>query len=225
MFNDKTPLAEGKTKKVYKADNPENVVLFFKDDITGGDGKLHDLLPMKGKINATLTATLFSELEKHGIKTHLIKQTSPNTLLVKKLKMIPIEVVCRNIAAGSLCRRFPMLKQGEKLRHPIVEYFYKSDATHDPPLNHDIIMLLELVSEKQLQQIHDQTLKVNEILVPFLREKGLDLVDFKLEYGVPYNDPMGTPILGDELNQDAMRLWEIPSGRCLDKDLFRRQRP
>ncbi len=212
-------ICEGKTKIVYKADRSDAVLLKFKDDITALDGKKHDTLKGKGRINAAISAKLFKEIEKAGVSTHLIKLIPPDLMLAHKLKMIPTEVICRNYAAGHLITRLPMIKCGTKFQEPIVEFYLKNDALHDPILTEDHIPALGLAAEREVQEIKKLTKTVSKCLTKSMARRGLKLVDFKLEFG---RDSKGKLRVGDELNGDSMRLWDLKTGKGVDKDLYRK---
>ncbi|BAB66564.1 phosphoribosylaminoimidazolesuccinocarboxamide synthase [Sulfurisphaera tokodaii] len=209
-------LSEGKTKEVYAYDD-SHVLLKFKDSITAGDGARKDILEGKGILNAQTSAFLFRLLESKGIETHYIGMFDERTMIAKKLKMIPVEVVLRNIATGSIVKRLP-IKEGEVFEPPIIEFFLKDDERHDPMLNYYHMEYLKLMTRKEAEKIEEIMLKVNEILYPFFRSKKLLLYDFKLEFG-RVNDKL---IIGDELTLDSMRIREEGSGRILDKDLYRK---
>jgi len=225
LIDEKLPLkklSEGKTKLVYGIDRLDAVLLKFKDAITALDGKKHDILKGKGRINAAISAKLFKELERVGVPTHFIKLIQPNSMLVHKLSMIPVEVVCRNYAAGHLLTRLPMIKRGTKFREPIIEFYLKNDALHDPILTEDHLPALNLATEDEAQEIKKLTKKVGVRLSKFMASRGLKLVDFKLEFG---RDGKGKLRIGDELNGDSMRLWDLKTGRGVDKDLYRKGAP
>ena len=211
-------LGEGKTKIVYESSQPGQVLLKFKDDITALDGVKKDRIEGKGSINARLSAFLFRLLEEKGIPTHFISVENPSTLRVLKLEMIPVEVVCRNIAAGRLVKTYPFYRHGEVLNQPLVEFFLKDDAYHDPLLSEEHLKIFGLMGGEEIVEAKQITLKVNAVLKEFLRLKGLRLVDFKLEFG---RDFEGRLRVGDELNLDSMRLWR-EDGKSLDKDVYRR---
>jgi len=211
-------LAEGKTKIVYASNSPTEVILSFKDDITALDGEKHDILAGKGKMNAEITALLFTKLNEAAVPTHFIEMSNQVTMRVRKLTMIPIEVVLRNIAAGHFLVRLPYFKRGEKLRIPIVEFFLKDDAHHDPLLTEDHVLLMEHANEEEIAYIKRITHHVNETLSPFFAKRGLTLVDFKIEFG---RDTEGNLRVGDELNADSMRLWDTQTGTIFDKDVYR----
>jgi phosphoribosylaminoimidazole-succinocarboxamide synthase len=215
-------LSEGKTKIVFTSDNPGEVVLFFKDDITAGDGKKHDILAGKGRINATVSAKLFQVLESGGIRTHLVKQLSPTELLTKKLKMIPLESVCRILAAGHMVGLGKYFQHRQRLRLPVVEFYLKDDALHDPFLNSYHVQALGLATSQEIAQMESSTLRAAEVLEKFFNEKKMLLADFKLEFG---RDIDGGLLVGDELSVDSMRLWDKETYEILDKDRFRKDLP
>ena len=208
-------ISEGKTKIVYDYDG-SHVLLRFKDDITAGDGQKRDVLEGKGVINAQTSAILFRLLESKGISTHYVGMMDERTMIVKRLNMIPVEVVLRNIATGSIVKRLP-IKEGEVFEPPIIEFFLKDDQRHDPMLNYYHMEYLKLLTRKEAQYIEDIMIKVNEILYNFIKSKGLLLYDFKVEFGRLGNEL----IIGDELTLDSMRIRD-EKGRIYDKDLYRK---
>ena len=211
-------LYEGKAKKIYETDNPNEVICEFKDSLTAFNGEKADTETGKGALNCAITTLIFEALEKEGIPTHLIKKIDENKQLVKKVEIIPIEVVVRNIAAGSLCKRLG-LKEGEKLPFTIVEFYYKNDELNDPLINDDHAMILNLVDDrKELDILRDYGRKINSFLQQFFDKIGLILVDFKVEFG---KDQDGNIILADEITPDSCRLWDKKTGKKMDKDLFR----
>jgi len=210
-------MKEGKTKIVYESDNPDEVVLKFKNDITALDGEKHDVIGGKGYINAYISARLFELLESSGVPTHYKAYIGPNLMVARKVQMLPVEVVCRNIAAGHLLKRLPVV-EGTKLEIPIVEFFYKSDELHDPMLNDYHMRLLGLANTREIREMEKITLNVNKVLVEFMKKRGLSLVDFKIEFG---RDKDGNLLVGDEINADSMRVWK-ESGEILDKDVYRK---
>jgi phosphoribosylaminoimidazole-succinocarboxamide synthase len=215
-------LAAGKTKTVISASEPHQVILAFRDDITAGDGKKHDILPGKGKINATITARLYRILAENGIPTHFLKQLDDTHLLVTKLEMIPVEVVCRIRAAGHFIGVGKHFKNGERLTFPIVEFYLKDDALHDPMLRDEHLKLLNLANDSEIEQMKQTTLRTGIILERFFDERGAILVDFKLEFGRDHN---GALLIGDELSPDSWRLWDKETKEILDKDRFRKDLP
>lgn len=213
-----TKIAEGKTKIVRSSSNPDEVILEFKDSITAFDGEKMDRLPEKGKINAALTNRLFSLLNKNGVRTHLIELTQPGVMRARKLIMIPLEVVCRNLAAGHFLKRFPMYKRGERLKIPVVEFYLKNDELHDPMLVDDHILLLGLAAQSEIEEMKRLTKRANEVLSDYMKKRGLLLADFKIEFG---RDKDGNLVIGDELSADSMRLWDVQTGKIFDKDVYR----
>jgi len=213
-----TKIAEGKTKIVRTSANSGEVILEFKDSITAFDGEKIDFLPQKGRINAAFTAHLFSLLNANGVRTHLIELVQPGVMRVKKLSMIPLEVVCRNVAAGHFLKRFPMYKRGERLPMPVVEFFWKNDALRDPMLAEEHVLLMDLAREAEIQEMKRITKQANEVLSNYLVQRDLLLADFKLEFG---RDEAGNLVIGDELSADSMRLWDMRTQKILDKDVYR----
>ena len=211
-------LYEGKAKKIYETDNKNEVICEFKDSLTAFNGEKKDEESGKGALNCAITTLIFEALEKEGIPTHLIKQIDETKQLVKKVDIILIEVVVRNIVAGSLAKRIG-LKEGEKLPFTIVEFYYKNDELNDPLINDDHAMVLKLVdSKKELDLLREYGLKINKFLSEFFDKVGLTLVDFKIEFG---KDENGKILLADEITPDSCRLWDKKTGKKLDKDLFR----
>jgi len=188
----------------------------FKDSLTAFNGKKVSYFDGKGAINAEISYILFEYLEKHGIKTHLIDKKDPKTLIVKYLKMIPLEVVVRNYVAGSLQRRLG-LEEKRRLPNPIVEFYYKNDELGDPLINRYHAKILG-VSEEIIDEIESLALKINDILVRFFENIETIIADFKLEFGV---DKDGKIVLGDEISPDTCRFWDVKTLRSLDKDVFR----
>ncbi|MFX0089067.1 MAG: phosphoribosylaminoimidazolesuccinocarboxamide synthase [Candidatus Hodarchaeota archaeon] len=211
------PIREGKTKIVYESDNPDEVVLKFKNDITALDGEKHDIIAGKGYINAYISSRLFELLESSGVPTHYKTYIGPNLMVARKVQMLPVEVVCRNIAAGHLLKRLP-IAEGTRLEIPVVEFFYKSDELHDPMLNDYHMRLLGLANTREIREMEKITLNVNRVLTEFLEKRGLSLVDFKIEFG---RDKDNNLLVGDEINADSMRVWK-ESGEILDKDVYRK---
>ena len=212
-------IAEGKTKIVLTSPIKGQVLLKFKDDITALDGAKRNVIPGKGSINAKLSAFLFKLLEAEGVPTHFVEMENSSTLRVRELRMMPLEVVCRNIATGRLVKNYPFFKEGEKLPTPLVEFFLKDDLHHDPLLSEEHMKIFNLANDEEIKSMKEITLKVNKILADFLKTKGLQLVDFKLEFG---RDGEGKLRVGDELNLDSMRLWDLETGRSIDKDIYRK---
>jgi len=211
-------LYEGKAKKLYTLKGHKNLLLQeFKDDATAFNALKKGTIANKGVINNNLTAYIFKHLGKHGIKNHFVKKVSDNEMIVKKLKIIPIEVIARNIAAGSLLKK-TNLKEGQVLKEPIVEFYYKDDALGDPLINDSHALVMKLANQKELETLRRMARKINKMLKPFFLKRGLKLVDFKLEFG---KDSKGKILLGDEITPDTCRLWDKETNQKLDKDVFR----
>ncbi|MDD1634470.1 MAG: phosphoribosylaminoimidazolesuccinocarboxamide synthase [Methanomicrobiales archaeon] len=210
-------LYRGKAKSVYRTDVPQELVVEFRDDITAFDGGKKASLAEKGTLNARVSAFFFELLEKAGIRTHYLGMIDPSTMRVRTLTMIPLEVIVRNVAAGSIVKRYPFT-EGQPLDPPILVIDYKDDARHDPMINDEIILALKIVSAAELQEIKRLALAVNRVLRDHLKGKGITLVDFKIEFG---KDGAGNITLGDEISMDSMRLWDTGSGQSMDKDVYR----
>jgi len=209
-------LYSGKAKSVYRTDDPGVYIMKFRDDITAFDGEKKDTLGGKGRYNAEVSSFFFRYLEEHGIRTHYLESIDTASMAVRALEMIPLEIIVRNIAAGSLVRKYPF-REGEPLDPPVIIIDYKSDLHHDPMLNDDLIFALRLATPEELDQIKATALAVNEILREYLDARGITLVDFKLEFG----RERGDIVLGDEISMDSMRLWDKETGASLDKDVYR----
>jgi phosphoribosylaminoimidazole-succinocarboxamide synthase len=208
---------EGKAKIVYRTEDPDKYILYFKDTATAFDATKKAQIVGKGELNNTISSLIFDMLEKKGIKTHFIRKLSQREMLVWRAKRFDVEVVVRNITAGSLCKRLG-IEEGRLLHKPLVEFFYKNDTLHDPLLCYEHILLLELLKEEQVSVLKKTALEVNEILKDFFKERGLLLVDFKLEFG---ELPDGKIAIVDEISPDTCRLWDAKTGEKLDKDRFR----
>lgn len=209
-------LYAGKAKSVYHTDVDGKLIVEFRDDITAFDGGKKDVLRNKGSYNAEVSAFLFEYLGKNGVKTHFVSMIDPRHMIVRELEMIPLEVIVRNIAAGSIVRNYPF-KEGTKLDPPVIVIDYKDDSRHDPMLNDDLIVALKLATPAELKKIKKVALEINRLLFALLAAQGITLVDFKIEFG-----RQGKSIcLGDEISMDSMRLWDKKSGESLDKDVYR----
>ena len=209
-------ITKGKVKTVYDTGDG-NAIIEFHDDITAGDGAKKESKTGKGGINAQISARLLSLLSDAGIETHFIELMEPNKILVKKVNIILVEVILRNIATGSLLKRYPF-KAGTEFQTPIVEFGYKNDEYHDPMLNTDIALALDLCTKEDLDIMKEKALRVNEVLKKFFMDRGIVLVDFKLEFG---KTPDGKIILADEISPDTCRFWEKDTMEIMDKDRFR----
>lgn len=215
-------LYEGKAKILYTTDDPEVLLADFKDDATAFNAQKRGSIIGKGNINCSISSKLFQQLEAQGIKTHYIDNPAPHQMRVKAVKIIPLEVVVRNIAAGSLCAQTG-LSLGTILKQPLVEFYYKNDSLGDPLLTSDRLYLLELATPEQVETITHLALQINEFLQSFWLRCGITLVDFKLEFGL---DSKQQVLLADEISPDTCRLWdtaeEDTNRRVMDKDRFRK---
>ena len=211
-------LYEGKAKKVFKTDDPELYIVDYKDDATALNGLKRGTIAGKGVINNRVTNHLMKMLEKEGIPTHFVEELSDRETLVKKVSIIPLEVIVRNIAAGSLAKRLGV-EEGTKLGKTVLEYCYKDDALGDPMVNEYHIAAMGWATEEEMALIASYSLKINEILTAYLKDLNIELIDFKLEYG-KLSD--GTIVLADEISPDTCRFWDSVTKEKLDKDRFRR---
>jgi len=210
-------LYEGKAKKVYATDDPDCVIVEYKDDATAFNGLKRGTIVGKGVVNNKVSNHLFQLLEKHGIPTHYVRELSDRETLVKKVHIIPVEVIVRNRAAGSLSKRLG-LPEGMKLKTTVLEYCYKNDELGDPMVNEYHIYAMGLATKDEMERIADMSFKVNQILSDYLKDVNVELIDFKLEFG-RFN---GQVILADEISPDTCRFWDTRTGEKLDKDRFRR---
>ncbi len=215
---ERSKLHEGKAKVVWEGPEPDTLLLEFKDQATAFDGKKREIISGKGPLNRDISAILFRYLEERGIPTHFLQAVGEREMVVRKLEMIPLEVVVRNVAAGSLSRRLG-LGEGQELPSPVVELYWKNDPLGDPLVNDSHVAVLGLASPEEIEEMRRLALEVNRILGEFFREKGMILVDFKLEFG---RDRAGRLVLGDEVSPDTCRLWDARTREILDKDRFRR---
>ncbi len=209
-------LYEGKAKRIYSTEEDDLIIQEFKNSLTAFNGKKKAEIEEKGAINCEISSRLFSYLEKKGIKTHFVKKLSPTEMLVKKLRMIPLEVVVRNLVTGSLKKRTGM-KEGEELSKPVIEFYLKNDELGDPMLNKYHILTMNILGEERIEEIVTRSFIINEYLKEFLFKRNILLVDFKLEYGF-YNDEL---MVGDEISPDTCRFWDKDTKESLDKDVFR----
>ncbi|MGB9681932.1 MAG: phosphoribosylaminoimidazolesuccinocarboxamide synthase [bacterium] len=211
-------LYEGKAKKVYSTSNEEELIIEFKDDATAFDGLKKATISGKGEANCAISSRLFELLTIEDIPNHYIKKLDERNMLVKSVKIFPIEVIVRNRVAGSMARRLG-LEEGTPLERTVLEFCYKSDELHDPMINEDHILALKLATEEELSTIKSLSLKINEILIKFFRSCKLELIDMKFEFGKG-ND--GNIYLADEVSPDTCRLWDIETHMSWDKDRFRK---
>lgn len=212
-----TLLYEGKAKRVFATDDPTKVILAFKDDATAFNGVKRAVVEGKGELNCRFSTLLLGEAERAGVPVHLVEVLSPREILCNKVQIIPVEVVVRNRVAGGFARRYG-LAEGTPLARPLVEYFYKSDALDDPLVTAEVAVRLGWAEAWELAYLEWAALKVNDVLSRFWAGHGIDLIDFKLEFG-RFD---GRLLLADEITPDGSRLWEQGTGRRLDKDVFRR---
>lgn len=211
-------LYEGKAKKVFATNNENLCIVSYKDDATAFNGLKKGTIMGKGAINNRVTNHLMKLLEKNGIPTHFVEELSDRETVVKKVSIVPLEVIVRNIAAGSLAKRLG-LSEGTKMKRTVLEFCYKDDALGDPMVNDYHILAMGFATEDELKLISDYSLKINKILTDYLKEVNIELIDFKLEFGKTSD---GTIVLADEISPDTCRFWDSKTGEKLDKDRFRR---
>jgi phosphoribosylaminoimidazole-succinocarboxamide synthase len=210
-------LYEGKAKKIFATVRPDQVLQYFKDDATAFNAQKRGTIVEKGVINNKVSERLFKLLEQAGIPTHFIERLSDREMLTKKVIIVPVEVVVRNIVAGSLGKRLG-LKEGAVIEPAIIEFYYKNDALGDPLVNDDHLRLMNVATPAVLRELRDLGHAINTILKPFFAERKMQLVDFKLEFGVFHNKL----ILADEISPDTCRFWDMTTGESMDKDRFRK---
>ena len=211
-------LYEGKAKKVYATENENFCVVDYKDDATAGNGAKKGTIKGKGLVNNKVTNHLMKMLETKGIPTHLVEELSERETLVHKVTIVPLEVIVRNVAAGSLAKRLGLV-EGTPLKSTVLEYSYKDDELGDPMVNDYHIAALDLATPEELKVISEYAFKINDILAEYLKDVNIQLIDFKLEFGKKAD---GTIILADEISPDTCRFWDTVTRQHLDKDLFRR---
>ena len=211
-------LYEGKAKKVYATEDPEIVIVSYKDDATAFDGLKKGVIGGKGAVNNRMTNYFMQRLEECGIPTHFVQELNDRETAVKKVCIVPLEVIVRNISAGHFASRYGV-DEGLVFEEPVVEFSYKNDALHDPLLNDDHAVALKLATRGEIAQIRSFALRINEVLKAILLDAGVTLVDFKLEFGKTAD---GTLVLADEISPDTCRFWDSATGEMLDKDRFRR---
>jgi phosphoribosylaminoimidazole-succinocarboxamide synthase len=214
----KEQLYEGKAKKVYATNDPDLVIVDYKDDATAFNGEKKGTIAGKGVINNKMTNFMFKMLEKEGVPTHLVEEISDRETIVKKVSIVPLEVIIRNVAAGSFSKRMGV-EEGKQLLCPILEYSYKNDDLGDPFINDYYALALGIATKEELDTIAKYAFKVNEFMVKFFKGLNIDLIDFKIEFGKTSD---GTIILADEISPDTCRFWDSTTHEKLDKDRFRR---
>ena len=217
-YEKKEQLYEGKAKKVYATDDPEVVIVSYKDDATAFNGLKKGTISGKGAINNRMTNNLMRRLEHKGVPTHYVEELNDRETAVKRVSIVPLEVIVRNISAGSFAKRYGV-EEGIVFDEPTFEFSYKNDDLGDPLLNTSHALALKLATREEIALIRKYTMMVNDLLKGFMKEIGIDLVDFKLEFGKTSN---GTIVLADEISPDTCRLWDEKTHEKLDKDRFRR---
>ena len=213
----KEQLYEGKAKKVFATDNPDYVIVDYKDDATAFNGEKKGTITGKGVINNKMTNYMFGLLEKEGVPTHLVEEISDRETIVKKVEIVPLEVIVRNVAAGSFSKKLG-IEEGTPLKRPTLEFSYKNDDLGDPFINKYYALGLDLATEEEIEKITEYAFKVNEFMLGFFKKMNIDLIDFKIEFG----RFKGDIILADEISPDTCRFWDSTTHEKLDKDRFRR---
>ena len=211
-------LYEGKAKRLYQTDEQGILWVEYKDSATAFNGEKKEEISGKGRLNNQITSLLFGKLKEAGIASHFVKQLSEHEQLVREVSIIPLEVVVRNIVAGSMAKRLG-LDEGQVIQRPVVEFYLKDDALGDPLITDDHIAMLELATENEVAALKDKARVINDVLIGFFQEIGVDLVDFKIEFG---RDENGEILLADEISPDTCRLWDKETKQKLVKDVFRR---
>lgn len=210
-------LYEGKAKRIYRTDDDNVFWIEYKDDATAFNGEKKDTIVGKSRLNNLITSQIFVALKEAGISNHFIEKLSDTEQLVQKVTIIPLEVVVRNVTAGSLAKRLG-IDEGVQLTEPVIEFYYKNDDLGDPLINEDHIRLLNAATPEQLETIRESAKRVNQFLIEYFKKINVRLVDFKLEYGLDKN---GEVLLADEVSPDTCRLWDVETNQKFDKDLFR----
>ena len=215
-----TPIYEGKAKRLWPTENPDTLRMEFKNDATAFNGEKKASFENKGRLNNAISTLIYGFLEKEGVPTHFVRKIDETNVEVKKVEILMVEVIIRNLAAGSFCKRTG-IEEGKVFSQPIIEFSYKSDELGDPLINDDYIREMGLATPEDLAFLRTAALKVNAILTDFFAKSGLKLVDFKLEFGRLLEDP-SVIVLADEISPDGCRLWDLKTGEKMDKDRFRR---
>ncbi|WP_145441775.1 phosphoribosylaminoimidazolesuccinocarboxamide synthase [Staphylococcus hominis] len=208
---------EGKAKRVFSTETVHQLRVEYKDEVTAGNGAKKDKMQGKGRLNNRITSIIFEYLNKHGIESHFIKQLSETEQLVKEVKIIPLEVVVRNIATGSITKRLGFEKD-HVFDEPLVEFFYKNDDLNDPLITDDHVKLLHIANDEEIKTLKDMAKNINKVLIQLMNEMDLRLVDFKVEFGKTEN---GDILLADEISPDTCRIWDKYSDTNFDKDVYR----
>jgi len=209
---------EGKAKRIFKTEKEDEVLVYYKDDATAFNGEKKASIASKGILNNTISSIIFEMLKEKGIKTHFVEKISDREQICKKVDIVPLEVIVRNIAAGSMAKRYG-IEEGTELKTTVLEISYKDDELGDPLMNDYHAMALGIVTKEELDYIYDEASKINKILTEFFLKQDIKLVDFKLEFG----KLNGEILLADEVSPDTCRLWDLKTGEKLDKDRFRRE--
>ena len=212
-------LYEGKAKRVFSTEVENQLRVEYKDEVTAGNGAKKDTMKGKGRLNNQITSIIFDYLSHKGIESHFIKQLSETEQLVKEVKIIPLEVVVRNVAAGSITKRLG-LDKGYQFNEPIVEFFYKNDDLNDPLITDDHVKLLNIANDEEIQTLKQMAKDINHVLIQLMDEMDLQLVDFKIEFGKTQD---GKILLADEISPDTCRIWDKDSGTNFDKDVYRNE--
>ncbi len=211
-------LYEGKAKKIFATDNADEVIIEYKDDATAGNGAKKGTIGNKGILNNAITTIIFEMLMKCGIPTHFVKKIDDRNQLCKKVTIVPLEVIVRNVAAGSMAKRLG-IEEGTPLKTPVLEISYKNDSLGDPLINDYHAVAIGITTFDELNRIYSYTKKINELLIDFFKKQNIRLIDFKIEFG---KDKDGNILLADEISPDTCRLWDATTNEKLDKDRFRR---
>ena len=209
---------EGKAKKIYATENAEEVIVYYKDDATAFNGEKKDQINNKGILNNAITSMIFEMLNENGIKTHFVKKLNDREQLCKKVEIVPLEVIVRNVAAGSMAKRLG-LEEGYKLKTTVFEFSYKDDELGDPLINSYHAVAIGAATFEEIKTILDMTAKINDLLKEFFSKLNINLIDFKIEFG---KLPNGEIVLADEISPDTCRFWDATTGEKLNKDRFRR---
>ena len=209
---------EGTAKKIYATENAEEVIVYYKDDATAFNGEKKDQINNKGILNNAITSMIFEMLNENGIKTHFVKKLNDREQLCKKVEIVPLEVIVRNVAAGSMAKRLG-LEEGYKLKTTVFEFSYKDDELGDPLINSYHAVAIGAATFEEIKTILDMTAKINDLLKEFFSKLNINLIDFKIEFG---KLPNGEIVLADEISPDTCRFWDATTGEKLDKDRFRR---
>ena len=209
---------EGKAKKIYATDKADEVIVYYKDDATAFNGEKKGQIEDKGVMNNAITSVIFEMLEKAGVKTHFIEKLNDREQLCKKVEIVPLEVIVRNVAAGSMAKRLG-LEEGFALKTTVFELSYKDDSLGDPLINDYHAVGIGATTFEELKVIYEMTAKINDVLKAVFKEQNINLIDFKIEFG---RLPDGTIVLADEISPDTCRFWDATTGEKLDKDRFRR---